>query len=88
MKILSSVKLVVEKKIAKLTLDDSVSYGPIGSKWRNFLYEEWRGSLVSSLTLNDEILEDAEIKSHANSLTDGNYTNPYPASVVTVNGNV
>lgn len=87
MKILSSVKLVVEKG-AKLTLDDSVSYGPIEVNGGTFSMKN-SGSLVSSLTLNDgSILEDAEIKSHANSLTDGNYTNPYPASVVTVNGNV
>ncbi|MGF0039370.1 hypothetical protein ACQRBF_01200 [Peptoniphilaceae bacterium SGI.131] len=87
MKILSSVKLVVEKG-AKLTLDDSVSYGPIEVNGGTFSMKN-SGSLVSSLTLNDgSSLEDAEIKSYANSLTDGNYTNPYPASVVTVNGNV
>lgn len=87
MKFLRSVKFVVNKG-AKLTLDDSVTYGPIEVNGGTFSMRN-SASLVNTLTLNDgSVLENATIKSHARHLTDGPDIVPDKPILVTVNGNV
>lgn len=87
MKIYSSVKIVVEKG-GKLTLDDSVAYGAVEVN-RGTLSAKNSSSFVNQITLNDgSALEDAEIRSHANYLTDGNYKVEAPTAPVQTNGTV
>ena len=87
MKIYSSVKIVVEKG-GKLTLDDSVAYGSVEVNGGT-LSAKNSSSFVNQITLNDgSALEDAEIRSHANYLTDGNYKVEAPTAPVQTNGTV
>ena len=87
MKIYSSVKIVVEKG-GKLTLDDSVAYGAVEVNGGT-LSAKNSSSFVNQITLNDgSALEDAEIRSHANYLTDGNYKVEVPTAPVQTNGTV
>lgn len=87
MKIYSSVKIVVEKG-GKLTLDDSVAYGAVEVNGGT-LSARNSSSFVNQITLNDgSALENAEIKSHANYLTDGNYKVEAPVAPVQTNGTV
>lgn len=87
MKIYSSVKIVVEKG-GKLTLDDSVAYGAVEVNGGT-LSARNSASFVNQITLNDgSALEDAEIRSHANYLTDGNYKVEAPVAPVQTNGTV
>lgn len=87
MKIYSSVKIVVEKG-GKLTLDDSVAYGAVEVNGGT-LSAKNSSSFVNQITLNDgSALEDAEIRSHANYLTDGNYKVEAPTAPVQTNGTV
>lgn len=87
MKIYSSVKIVVEKG-GKLTLDDSVAYGAVEVNGGT-LSARNSASFVNQITLNDgSALEDAEIRSHANYLTDGNYKVEAPTAPVQTNGTV
>ena len=87
MKIYSSVKIVVEKG-GKLTLDDSVAYGAVEVNGGT-LSARNSSSFVNQITLNDgSTLEDAEIRSHANYLTDGNYKVEAPKAPVQTNGTV
>lgn len=87
MKIYSSVKIVVEKG-GKLTLDDSVAYGAVEVNGGT-LSARNSASFVNQITLNDgSALEDAEIRSHANYLTDGNYKVEAPVAPVRTNGTV
>lgn len=87
MKIYSSVKIVVEKG-GKLTLDDSVAYGAVEVNGGT-LSARNSASFVNQITLNDgSALEDAEIRSHANYLTDGNYKVVAPVAPVQTNGTV
>lgn len=87
MKIYSSVKIVVEKG-GKLTLDDSVAYGAVEVNGGT-LSAQNSASFVNQITLNDgSALEDAEIRSHANYLTDGNYKVEAPVAPVQTNGTV
>lgn len=87
MKIYSSVKIVVEKG-GKLTLDDSVAYGAVEVNGGT-LSAKNSSSFVNQITLNDgSALEDAEIRSHANYLTDGNYKVEAPVAPVQTNGTV
>lgn len=88
MKIYSSVKIVVEKG-GKLTLDDSVAYGAVEVNGGGTLSAKNSSSFVNQITLNDgSALEDAEIRSHANYLTDGNYKVEAPTAPVQTNGTV
>ena len=87
-KVNSSVKIVVEKG-AKLTLIDSVAFGPIEVNGGTLTIN--RGSATTStITLNDgSTLADSEVVSNAQFLTDGRKPTPAaPTSVVIVNGNV
>lgn len=87
MKIYSSVKIVVEKG-GKLTLDDSVAYGAVEVNGGT-LSAKNSSSFVNQITLNDgSALEDAEIRSHANYLTDGNSKVEAPTAPVQTNGTV
>ncbi len=87
MKIYSSVKIVVEKG-GKLTLDDSVAYGAVEVNGGT-LSARNSSSFVNQITLNDgSALENAEIRSHANYLTDGNYKVEAPMAPVQTNGTV
>lgn len=87
MKIYSSVKIVVEKG-GKLTLDDSVAYGAVEVNGGTLSARNC-SSFVNQITLNDgSTLEDAEIRSHANYLTDGNYKVEAPKAPVQTNGTV
>lgn len=87
MKVLSSVKIVVEKG-AKLTLDDSVAYGAVEVNGGT-LSAKNSASFVGQIALNDgSTLEDATIVSHANFLSDGNYQVKVPEAPVAVNGSV
>ena len=87
MKIYSSVKIVVEKG-GKLTLDDSVAYGAVEVNGGT-LSARNSSSFVNQITLNDgSALENAEIRSHANYLTDGNYKVEAPVAPVQTNGTV
>lgn len=87
MKIYSSVKIVVEKG-GKLTLDDSVAYGAVEVNGGT-LSARNSSSFVNQITLNDgSALENAEIRSHANYLTDGNYKVEAPTAPVQTNGTV
>ena len=87
MKIYSSVKIVVEKG-GKLTLDDSVAYGAVEVNG-DTLSARNSSSFVNQITLNDgSALENAEIRSHANYLTDGNYKVEAPTAPVQTNGTV
>lgn len=87
MKIYSSVKIVVEKD-GKLTLDDSVAYGAVEVNGGT-LSARNSSSFVNQITLNDgSALENAEIRSHANYLTDGNYKVEAPVAPVQTNGTV
>ena len=87
MKIYSSVKIVV-KKGGKLTLDDSVAYGAVEVNGGT-LSARNSSSFVNQITLNDgSALENAEIRSHANYLTDGNYKVEAPMAPVQTNGTV
>lgn len=87
MKIYSSVKIVVEKG-GKLTLDDSVAYGAVEVNGGT-LSARNSASFVNQITLNDgSALENAEIRSHANYLTDGNYKVEAPVAPVQTNGTV
>lgn len=87
MKIYSSVRIVVEKG-GKLTLDDSVAYGAVEVNGGT-LSARNSASFVNQITLNDgSALEDAEIRSHANYLTDGNYKVEAPVAPVQTNGTV
>lgn len=87
MKIYSSVKIVVEKG-GKLTLDDSVAYGAVEVNGGT-LSARNSASFVNQITLNDgSALEDAEIRSHANYLTDENYKVEAPVAPVQTNGTV
>ena len=87
-KVNSSVKIVVEKG-AKLTLIDSVAFGPIEVNGGTLTLS--RGSATTStIMLNDgSTLADSEVVSNAQFLTDGRKPTPAaPTSVVIVNGNV
>lgn len=87
MKVLSSVKIVVEKG-AKLTLDDSVAYGTVEVSGGTVSAKN-SSSFVGQIVLNDgSTLKDATIVSHANFLSDGNYQVKAPEAPVVVNGNV
>ena len=87
MKIYSSVKIIVEKG-GKLTLDDSVAYGAVEVNGGT-LSARNSSSFVNQITLNDgSTLEDAEIRSHAHYLTDGNYKVEAPKAPVQTNGTV
>lgn len=87
MKIYSSVKIVVEKG-GKLTLDDSVAYGAVEVNGGT-LSARNSSSFVNQIALNDgSALENAEIRSHANYLTDGNYKVEAPTAPVQTNGTV
>ena len=87
LKIYSSVKIVVEKG-GKLTLDDSVAYGAVEVNGGT-LSARNSSSFVNQITLNDgSALENAEIRSHANYLTDGNYKVEAPTAPVQTNGTV
>ena len=87
MKIYSSVKIVVEKG-GKLTLDDSVAYGAVEVNGGT-LSARNSSSFVNQITLNDgSALENAEIRSHANYLTDGNRKVEAPTAPVQTNGTV
>lgn len=87
MKVLSSVKIVVEKG-AKLTLDDSVAYGTVEVNGGTVSAMN-SSSFVGQIVLNDgSTLKDATIVSHANFLSDGNYQIKAPEAPVVVNGNV
>ena len=87
MKIYSSVKIVVEKG-GKLTLDDSVAYGAVEVNGGT-LSARNSSSFVNQITLNDgSALENAEIRFHANYLTDGNYKVEAPTAPVQTNGTV
>ena len=87
-KVNSSVKIVVEKG-AKLTLTDSVAFGPIEVNGGTLTLNR-SSATTSTITLNDgSTLADSEVVSHAQFLTDGRKPTPTaPTSVVIVNGNV
>ena len=87
-KVNSSVKIVVEKG-AKLTLTDSVAFGPIEVNGGTLTLNR-SSATTSTITLNDgSTLADSEVVSHAQFLTDGRKPTPAaPTSVVIVNGNV
>lgn len=87
-KVNSSVKIVVEKG-AKLTITDSSVFGPIEVNGGTLAMNN-SSSTESTITLNDgATLENSEVISHAQFLTDGRKPVPAaPASVVIVNGNV
>ena len=87
-KVNSSVKIVVEKG-AKLTLTDSVAFGPIEVNGGTLTLNR-SSATTSTITLNDgSTLADSEVVSHAQFLTDGRKPTPSaPESVVIVNGNV
>ena len=87
-KVNSSVKIVVEKG-AKLTLTDSVAFGPIEINGGTLTLNR-SSATTSTITLNDgSTLADSEVVSHAQFLTDGRKPTPTaPTSVVIVNGNV
>ena len=88
LKIKSSTKIVVEKG-GKLTLDGSVTYGPVEVNGGNLTVKE-NSSTTNTITLNDgSTLEDSNIKSLSTFLTDGSTLAPKePKSVVIVNGNI
>lgn len=87
-KVNSSVKIVVEKG-ARLTLTDSVAFGPIEVNGGTLTLNR-SSATTSTITLNDgSTLADSEVVSHAQFLTDGRKPTPAaPTSVVIVNGNV
>lgn len=87
-KVNSSVKIVVEKG-AKLTLTDSVAFGPIDVNGGTLTMNR-SSATTSTITLNDgSTLASSEVVSNAQFLTDGRKPMPAaPESVVTVNGNV
>ena len=87
-KVNSSVKIVVEKG-ARLTLTDSVAFGPIEVNGGTLTLNR-SSAATSTITLNDgSTLADSEVVSHAQFLTDGRKPTPAaPTSVVIVNGNV
>lgn len=87
-KVDSSVKIVVEKS-ARLTLTDSVAFGPIEVNGGTLTLNR-SSAATSTITLNDgSTLADSEVVSHAQFLTDGRKPTPAaPTSVVIVNGNV
>ncbi len=87
-KVDSSVKIVVEKG-ARLTLTDSVAFGPIEVNGGTLTLNR-SSATTSTITLNDgSTLADSEVVSHAQFLTDGRKPTPAaPTSVVIVNGNV
>ena len=92
MKINSNVRVIVEKG-AKLTLENSVIYGPlevrggtISTKSEN---PDWKSTINNQLILEDgSIIENLDVVSHARYLTDGNLTIEDPKHMVIVNGNV
>ena len=87
MKIHSSVTVIVEKG-AKLTLDDSVAFGPIEVNGGT-LSTGARSTTTDTITLNEgSTLENANLNSHAHYLTDGSYTAPESTTPVVINGNV
>ena len=76
------------EKGGKLTLDDSVAYGAVEVNGGT-LSARNSSSFVNQITLNDgSALENAEIRSHANYLTDGNYKVEAPVAPVQTNGTV
>ena len=76
------------EKGGKLTLDDSVAYGAVEVNGGT-LSAKNSSSFVNQITLDDgSALEDAEIRSHANYLTDGNYKVEAPTAPVQTNGTV
>ena len=87
-KVNSSVKIVVEKG-ARLTLTDSVAFGPIEVNGGTLTLNR-SSATTSTITINDgSTLADSEVVSHAQFLTDGRKPTPAaPTSVVIVNGNV
>lgn len=87
-KVDSSVKIVVEKG-ARLTLTDSVAFGPIEVNGGTLTLNR-SSATTSTITLNDgSTLADSEVVSHAQFLMDGRKPTPAaPTSVVIVNGNV
>jgi hypothetical protein len=86
MKINSSVRVVVEAG-GKLTLDDSVVYGPV-DVYGTFSAKNSTAT-TSTVTLYDGArLEDAELRSHAHYLTDGSTTAPDAETPLVIDGNV
>ncbi len=84
MKISSTVKIVVEAG-GKLTLDDSVAFGPV-EVHGTLSTTEAGATVTDEVTLHDGgVLYNANIKSHANYLTDGSYRKA-PKSPVVVAG--
>lgn len=85
MKINSSVRVVVAKG-AKLTLVDSVAFGPVD------VYGTISGkdaTTTNTVTLHDgATMEDLDLNSHAHYLTDGSVDAPTPTSPVAVEGAV
>lgn len=87
-KVNSSVKIVVERG-AKLTLTDSVAFGPIEVNGGTLTLNR-SSATTSTITLNDgSTLANSEVVSHAQFLTDGRKPTPAaPGSVLIVNGDV
>lgn len=85
MKINSSVRVIVEKG-AKLTLVDSVVFGPVD------VYGTISGTdatTTNTVTLHDgSAIENLDLNSHAHYLTDGSLDAPTPTSPVVVEGTV
>lgn len=85
MKINSSVRVVVEKG-GRLTLVDSVVFGPVD------VHGTISGSgaaTTNTVTLHDgSAIEDLDLRSHAHYLTDGSLDAPTPTSPVAVEGAV
>ncbi len=87
-KVNSSVRIVVEKG-AKLTLTDSVAFGPIEVDGGTLTLNR-SSATTSTITLNDgSTLANSEVVSHAQFLTDGRKPTPAaPGSTLIVNGDV
>lgn len=85
MKILSSVRIIVEKG-GKLTLDDSGVYGPIEVRGGTLSAKNSAATTNQIILEEGSTLEDLELRSHGYYLTDGNLTRPIPDSVIVVNG--
>lgn len=88
MKILSSIKIIVQTG-GKLTLNDSAIHGLIEVEEGATLSGKYSSSTTGKIIFKDKsIMENLEIKSHANHLSDGNDTKPYPGAPVETEGTV
>lgn len=88
MKVLSSIKIVVEDG-GHLTLDDSAIFGIIEVEKGGTISAKNSSAIMGKILMKDgSLMKDLAVKSHTNLLSDGNDERVYPESVVEIHGKV